>query len=782
MKRWGSWQQRFVIVVLVVSLSASTLLPSVPGTVAAQGRGAALAQAGTLTTASHLGGVLISLAVSGDYAYLGEGTALTVLNVANPANPQRVGQLLLDNEVPDIALSGSTAYLASFGGGLAIANIADPLHPALIRTYDTAGSARSVQVAGSTVYLADDTGGLHVINVADPYNPTTLATLSTAALAGNVNDVCVSGSYAYVTTYTGTRDGWLRIVDITNPSSPALRGSYNVPGDAWAVTVSGNTAYVADGVGGGLQMVNVTNKASPTFLGSYKPTGMNGYDVEVAGTTAYVADHGAGLRILNVSNPASPSQLAISDSGWPAAAVQVVGTRAYVVDDNKGLRILNVTTPATPTVLGSYQRPGIVWDVAVGQNAGTTYGYAIDLDNLWVVDLSDPANPQPRGQTPLLDEGGWAPNIAVAGSYAYVGLTNRVRIFDVSNPAAPVSAGSYAIAGYSSTQDVFVQGNYAYVAVSLGGNGHLLILNVTNPASPTLVKDFDSPGEARRVFVADGKAYLADAASGLRILNVATPSNPVALGSLAPAVAGASTDVVYVEGNRAYVGCNHYASGIETAYLRVVDVSNPATPVVLSTYSLPGMINDIEVRDGQAFLAMLGEGAVWLDVSGATITLVAQQITLNMISVATFRPGQALGQGDVPDWFLYLWCALLSPGLRMLRALSALLATPTATLTSTPTVSLTPTRSATPTLTRTATCTATATRTATPTTTRTPTTSATATRTATATTTATASVTPSTTATATRTRTHTPVPTPTEKVPQKRKNQAPNVNEDEGPW
>ncbi|RJP23130.1 MAG: hypothetical protein C4520_06870, partial [Candidatus Abyssobacteria bacterium SURF_5] len=57
------------------------------------------------------------------------------------------------------------------------------------------------------------------------------------------SDVAVSGSYAYIA------DGavGLRIVDVTDPTSPFVAGSIDTPGYAQSVAVSGSYAYIADG-------------------------------------------------------------------------------------------------------------------------------------------------------------------------------------------------------------------------------------------------------------------------------------------------------------------------------------------------------------------------------------------------------------------------------------------------------------------------------------------------------------------------------------------------------
>ena len=79
----------------------------------------------------------------------------------------------------------------------------------------------------------------------------------------------------------------------------------------------------------------------------------------------------------------------------------------------------------------------------------------------------------------------------MVGNYAYVAdsVLNGLVIVDVSNPAAPTLKGSYDTTGYS--YGVAVEGNYAYVA---DGDNGLLIVDVSNPAAPTLKGSYDTAG------------------------------------------------------------------------------------------------------------------------------------------------------------------------------------------------------------------------------------------------------------------------------------------------
>jgi hypothetical protein len=131
---------------------------------------------------------------------------------------------------------------------------------------------------------------LVVMDVGDPTRPVVLG--RTGILPDVVQGVAVSAAYAYVADYYAG----LRVIDVSNPSSPREVGFYDTSGTAYGVAVSGSYAYVADGPAG-LRVIDVSNPSSPREVGFYDTPG-TAYDVAVSGSYAYVADGPAGNRRL----------------------------------------------------------------------------------------------------------------------------------------------------------------------------------------------------------------------------------------------------------------------------------------------------------------------------------------------------------------------------------------------------------------------------------------------------------------------------------------------------
>ena len=136
--------------------------------------------AGDPTLAGHWGGESYALAISGSTAYVGQGQDLLVVNIAQPTNPQQIGQLRLPGIVESIAVSGERLYIANDENGLQIVDVTNPANPFAAGSLDTAGNAYGVAVAGNYAYVADWGSGLQVINVSNPAAPVAVARYSTA--------------------------------------------------------------------------------------------------------------------------------------------------------------------------------------------------------------------------------------------------------------------------------------------------------------------------------------------------------------------------------------------------------------------------------------------------------------------------------------------------------------------------------------------------------------------------------------------------------------------------
>ena len=72
-------------------------------------------------------------------------------------------------------------------------------------------------------------------------------------------------------------------------------------------------------------------------------------------------------------------------------------------------------------------------------------------------------------------------------------------------------------------------GSYAYVAYA--GDG-LRVISIANPSAPVAVGSVETPDWAVGVAVVGGYAYVADFNFGLRVISIANPAMPSEVGSV----------------------------------------------------------------------------------------------------------------------------------------------------------------------------------------------------------------------------------------------------------
>jgi hypothetical protein len=221
--------------------------------------------------------------------------------------------------------------------------------------------------------------------------------------------------------------------------------------------------------------------------------------IAVSGGFAYVAGGAAGLRVVDVSNPAHPTEVSHADG--LAYDVAVSGTRVYLAAGD--LRIYDVANPAAPVQIGSWSG---------GEHSVT--------------------------------------NVAAAGEFAYVAgstdlILGGVSIVRVSDPTHPVAVGFVRMGGldWPLPTDLAVAGNLLLVSESGTMGGAMLILDVSNPAAPVGLAEYQGPSSDGRAVAASGAfAFLAEYGR-LSVINIADPRNPFLVSSQPLATAATAVEV-----------------------------------------------------------------------------------------------------------------------------------------------------------------------------------------------------------------------------------------------
>ncbi|MGD2084952.1 MAG: hypothetical protein PVH61_02090 [Candidatus Aminicenantes bacterium] len=395
--------------------------------------------------------------VQGEYAYLAsvEG-GLTIVDISKPSAPTEVGYRN-SGSYNDVKVSGNYAYCASKRGGLHVIDISDPTSPTLVgKGNNSLGTG--VYLSGNYAYVSLDFNGLQVFDISKPDSPKRMGYYDQACIRSGLH---YRGNYVYLPRFYG-----LRVIDVSNPTSPMLTGNVDFTADydyvpyyyspfyvrtAWPKEVffSNDYVYMPDGHER-LYIVNVTNPTSPELVGTFEdlwePT-----DVYVNGIYAYVASS-TRLQIIDVSNPSSPTLVATYKENitnyysYQFESVYVSGNYAYLACREKCLQVLDIVDPFSPVKVGSLDYShGYTYNGIIIYVKGK-YAYIADKEKgLIIIDVSDPASPQQVG---YYDTPGDTHDIRVRGHYAYIADGRKgVQVIDISDPTSPKRAANYKTPG-----------------------------------------------------------------------------------------------------------------------------------------------------------------------------------------------------------------------------------------------------------------------------------------------------------------------------------------------
>ena len=303
-----------------------------------------------------------------------------------------------------------------------------------------------------------------------------------------------------------------------------------------------NPAPGISGEAGSIQTYDVTDPLVPALRSTLFTSADQIQDLAINGQWLFAANDALGLLLVDISKPETLQSVTnrLSDSGDFATSVAVT---LRETDSNRQLYAF----------------------------AGYLYGGALDIHA--VPDggpIPSPIHYRSSALTSRCD----VYQIQISGDRAYI-LTGDgesvayVEILDISQlPAVPTALGRIELpfASYGGIGDIRLSGDFLYYAASdytrstkVGG---LRIINVKDPAQPTLVGSLDLPPSAGNVdwkgtgLAVDGQAVYFITPSGVKVIDVSTPSNPTLQSTAAfPTAFGACQGgTAVVEADLLYVG------------------------------------------------------------------------------------------------------------------------------------------------------------------------------------------------------------------------------------
>jgi hypothetical protein len=510
----------------------------------------------------------------------------SIFDIQDPNNISEVTSYNLSNGASGIAINGNYAYVADGNSGLLIFDISDFSNLTVIGSYNTHDWAYGVALRGNYAYVAVNTSGLEIFDVSDPTNP---VEVGSCASTGYAYKVVLNGNYAYVAAlYSG-----LYIIDISDPTNPVEVGYYVSPTNigyeiaAYDVVINGNYANIAYG-SCGLEIVDISNPSLPVEVGSY-----NVYSdrVTIQGIYAYV-DSG-NLNIVDISDPMNPIQVANYFGPTVSNAVLLDNQYLYLgmYGQMQGLNIqiplsevtmilsgdTTLTVPVDST--GYYEFTNLTSGNYSITPSKANYTFALVSKNYSLI-TADQTGQDFYGQ-PIYTISGYCYSTTSTG----VGDVSVILSGDTNINAVTDSTGNYEFSN-------LINGNYVVTPTK---NDYFFIPNQNSYSGLTadqLNQNFISIFTTYQI---SGYCY----------------TDATIIGSISvPEIQYA----IVLKSNYALIGTRQ--GGI----LTFVDISNPASPNIFSTYTTPGYIEGITLNGNYAYIADGTSGLRILDISNPSAT------------------------------------------------------------------------------------------------------------------------------------------------------------------
>ncbi|MEK9184774.1 MAG: hypothetical protein AAB866_01240 [Patescibacteria group bacterium] len=294
--------------------------------------------------------VSTDISSKGNYVYMTADSATQskddffIVDVLNSQSPFIVSKIDTGPGLTTLAVAGDYAFVgnSSTNAQLQIINIKDPYNPSLISSYKLPGTysglyANSIFYSKKKVYLGTPKttiSELHIIDVSDVYNPIEIGNWEANT---TINDINVKGNILYEAS---PDDEELKVIDISNLSNIARVSSFDEATNSGKSIYSvGTTTYLGHTSGGDFFVLD-TSSTTPQKLGSYHAgSSINGIIGDK--NFAFLVTTDKKLKILSVSNPNSISLLSSLDFPSKATAIDCGKNALYVVlENNDALRII----------------------------------------------------------------------------------------------------------------------------------------------------------------------------------------------------------------------------------------------------------------------------------------------------------------------------------------------------------------------------------------------------------------------------------------------------------
>ncbi|MBW7846573.1 MAG: T9SS type A sorting domain-containing protein [Bacteroidales bacterium] len=409
-----------------------------------------------------------NLQIQGDYLYVATTLALQVYNISNPTNPTIVySGLPTTHTIYEVLVEGDRMVLNhSTNAYFTILDISNPANPVALFKHDGSwyfGSSKLGFLKNNILY-GMDTGQegyrgytLHLIDISNPLDPIHKGSLK--SFPGYTRSVALmkknNQSYALVGQSNGNPQvgsGLLRILNVTHPDDPYQESVLEMGSDIVSVTaLNQNYAAVVSGTYVlpvyhlQLSLINIEDPSTPYITDN----SAIGQHMGLFNNSSITSTNGIGFALsqynLFIFKETQGGLTTLSSPAVYGGHAMGIFTNnpnyVYIAGGNFGVQLYNVSNPENPFMINYHQTVGTCWDVYVDNGVACVAAYngglaVYDVSQNMIIPLTQ------------VNTVGKALSVVMLNHTAYVGMEDgRIQVFDLTNPAQPVSKGWYLTDG-----------------------------------------------------------------------------------------------------------------------------------------------------------------------------------------------------------------------------------------------------------------------------------------------------------------------------------------------
>ncbi len=454
--------------------------------------------------------------LAGNYLYMGQGgyqkdAKLITWDIANKWTPTEVGCLPFAENMNfrNIVIEGDTLYVQSMINGLFFVNVGDPTQPVLRGKYlspTNAAGGNGAALAGNYLLVTQGGGGVEFVDIT---NLEAAQQINSITPEGSSSEILIEGEYAFILgDYFG-----LSILDIADPFNPAIDAVYRVQpvGEVMAVAQQGAYLYMADVMG--LNIVDI-NATTLNPVGSYPPLGEGPheplYGLDVLAYQDYVyLGRCDQIQIINIHDATAPfvvGSIPLPSDGYFEMAIQ--DNWLFILNHNESQQhqeiiLLDITVPQDPGFVSTYtiDHNGHARKFAVTDQWVYYLDYeSFDMPGIYIVDYSNPAQPQEIGVIPYFDD--YLMDIALTDQFAYIAAPRQIEIYDLSDKTNPQWVARFATPGVPNS--LAIRGDALYAATPY----RILAWDIATGTNPRLINEFRTPDSYAASFVVTDTALI----------------------------------------------------------------------------------------------------------------------------------------------------------------------------------------------------------------------------------------------------------------------------------